>query len=176
MPLSNQASDKRRASGFEQRKLVAIGHSLGGTGTSVINSIPLKFAYENRMRAAIDTPIVFDGVIPIDPVIHSPALFGAVLSNFVPSAATISRRVTWPNRCEHILWCGILRVLTKRSEAAMETFKSSSFFQKWDPKVLEAYVEYGIGKEAVTATSGGVGLKTSSYQVASLDIQLYDLI
>ncbi|KIM22892.1 hypothetical protein M408DRAFT_78357 [Serendipita vermifera MAFF 305830] len=103
------------------------------------------------MRASLDTQTLFDSVILVDPVIHSPAVFNEVLSSFVPSAATINRRVAWRDR-----------------EEAMETFRKSPFFQKWDPKVLEAYVKYGIGEDAATAPPSGVGLKTSSYQEAAV--------
>jgi hypothetical protein len=37
------------------------------------------------------------------------------------------------------------------------------FFQKWDPKVLEAYVQYGTAEDPVT---GKAYLKATSYQVS----------
>jgi hypothetical protein len=49
-----------------------------------------------------------------------------------------------------------------RRKAALESFRKSSFFQKWDPKALEAYVQYGMAEDP---TMGKVRLKTSGYQV-----------
>jgi hypothetical protein len=50
-----------------------------------------------------------------------------------------------------------------RRKAALENFRKSSFFQKWDPKALEAYVQYGMAEDP---TTGKVRLKTSGYQVS----------
>jgi hypothetical protein len=49
-----------------------------------------------------------------------------------------------------------------RRKAALESLRKSSFFQKWDPKALEAYVQYGMAEDPTTRK---VRLKTSGYQV-----------
>jgi hypothetical protein len=46
---------------------------------------------------------------------------------------------------------------------ALESLRESPFFQKWDPKALEAYVQYGMAEDP---TTGKVRLKTSGYQVS----------
>jgi hypothetical protein len=48
-------------------------------------------------------------------------------------------------------------------KAALESFQKSPFFQKWDPKALEAYVQYGMAEDSITRN---VRLKTSGYQVS----------
>jgi hypothetical protein len=47
-------------------------------------------------------------------------------------------------------------------KVALDSFRKSPFFQTWDPKALEAYVQYGIAEDP---TTGKVRLKTSGYQV-----------
>ena len=67
---------------------------------------------------------LFTSLILIDPVIlRIPSQEG----NFGPAKASVSRREIWPSR-----------------KAAAEKLKSSKFYQLWDPRVLERWIQYGL--------------------------------
>jgi pimeloyl-ACP methyl ester carboxylesterase len=71
-------------------------------------------------------PRLFRTLVLIDPVIQPHA---SVPDNLGPSPARAStfRRETWPSR-----------------EEAAESFKKSKFYQKWDSRVLDRWVKYGL--------------------------------
>ena len=50
-------------------------------------------------------------------------------------------------------------------EEAKETFLNNTFFKAWDPEVLDAYVQYGLG-DVPKSKGGGVRLKMSGFQVS----------
>lgn len=67
---------------------------------------------------------LFISLILIDPVIlRIPSQEG----NFGPAKASVSRREVWPSR-----------------KAAVEKLKSSKFYQAWDSRVLDRWIEYGL--------------------------------
>ena len=53
-----------------------------------------------------------------------------------------------------------VRLILECREKAHESFQKNPFFAEWDPRVLQAYVEY-----ALVEFEGGVRLKMSGYQV-----------
>src|SRR5689334_1275801 len=69
-------------------------------------------------------PRLFESLILIDPVIHSKV---SLVGNVSPAFASAKRRELWPSR-----------------EAAMTSFKKSKFYQTWDSRVLDRWVQYGL--------------------------------
>lgn len=106
---------------------------------------------------------LFTSVILIDPVIQR------IISsegNYLPAAASARRRDLWPSR-----------------EAARMAFAKSKFYQTWDPRVLELWIQHGLrdlptqlypsanDKSDITSTSTStsetgcpVTLKTTKHQ------------
>lgn len=75
-------------------------------------------------------PRLFTTLILIDPVIQR---LPSVEGNFGPAKASTKRRDRWKSRQE-----------------AREKFKTSAFYQTWDPRVLDKWLEYGL-RELPTA-------------------------
>ncbi|EXJ71726.1 uncharacterized protein A1O5_05535 [Cladophialophora psammophila CBS 110553] len=71
-------------------------------------------------------PRLLTTLILIDPVIQ---VYSSVAPNAGPSPARLStfRRDVWPSR-----------------EEAAKSFKSSKFYQAWDPRVLDRWIKYGL--------------------------------
>lgn len=69
-------------------------------------------------------PRLMETLILIDPVIQGRV---SLLGNVSPAVASARRRELWPSR-----------------EDAMTSFKKSKFYQAWDPRVLERWVQYGL--------------------------------
>lgn len=69
-------------------------------------------------------PRLFTTLVMIDPVI---VRFSRTKGDYSPGRASASRRDIWPSR-----------------EAAAAGFKKSKFYQSWDPRVLDAWVKYGL--------------------------------
>lgn len=69
-------------------------------------------------------PRLFESLILIDPVIQGKV---SLLGNVSPAFASAKRRERWPSR-----------------EEAMKSFKKSKFYQTWDPRVLDRWVQYGL--------------------------------
>ena len=69
-------------------------------------------------------PRLFETLVLVDPVIHQVVTLSG---NVSPAVASARRREVWPSR-----------------EAAATAFKKSKFYQTWDPRVLERWVEYGL--------------------------------
>ncbi len=78
----------------------------------------------NLVNLAIIHPSLFTSLILIDPVIQRLPSAGG---NFEPAKSSARRRDLWPNR-----------------RAATAKLKSSPFYQKWDSRVLDRWVEYGF--------------------------------
>ncbi|KAL1306776.1 hypothetical protein AAFC00_005437 [Neodothiora populina] len=73
---------------------------------------------------ALIHPSLFTTLILIDPVIQrvtNPE------GNYAPAKASTRRRDRWPSR-----------------EAARTAFKKSKFYQTWDPRVLDLWIDHGI--------------------------------
>jgi pimeloyl-ACP methyl ester carboxylesterase len=69
-------------------------------------------------------PRLFETLILIDPVIQGKV---SLLGNVSPAVASARRRERWPSR-----------------EEALKSFKKSKFYQTWDSRVLDRWVEYGL--------------------------------
>lgn len=69
-------------------------------------------------------PRLFESLILIDPVIQARV---SLNGNVSPAAASARRRERWPSRAE-----------------ALKSFKKSKFYQAWDSRVLDRWVQYGL--------------------------------
>ncbi|KAF1837610.1 toxin biosynthesis protein-like protein [Decorospora gaudefroyi] len=69
-------------------------------------------------------PRLFETLILIDPVIQGKV---SVIGNISPAAASARRRERWPSRAE-----------------AAKSFQKSKFYQTWDPRVLDRWVQFGL--------------------------------
>ncbi|RXW19272.1 hypothetical protein EST38_g6587 [Candolleomyces aberdarensis] len=110
-------SDRRRASGFQFRRLMIVGHSYGGCTSTL--------ATENY-------PQLVDSLVLVDPVIPKP--FVSKESFAVSEGktdglliASLSRRDTWNTR-----------------EEVLSSYLKNPFFRAWHPSVLKIYIEAGI--------------------------------
>lgn len=97
---------------------------------------------------ALMHPRLFSTLILIDPVIQrAPNPQG----NYAPAQASAKRRDRWPSR-----------------EAARTAFKKSKFYQTWDPRVLDCWIEHGLrdlpSKLYPSHESQEVTLRTSKHQ------------
>ena len=93
-------------------------------------------------------PRLFESLILIDPVIQGKV---SVIGNVSPAFASAKRRDIWPSRAE-----------------AAKGFKKSKFYQTWDPRVLERWIEHGLRdvptKLYPNAKQGEVTLTTTKHQ------------
>ncbi|KAK5115975.1 hypothetical protein LTR62_000431 [Meristemomyces frigidus] len=78
----------------------------------------------NLVNLSLMHPRLFTTLILIDPVIQRQV---SRIGNYAPARASVKRRDQWPSR--------------KAAEAA---FKRSKFYQTWDPRVLDLWVQYGL--------------------------------
>ncbi|KAF2856286.1 toxin biosynthesis protein-like protein [Plenodomus tracheiphilus IPT5] len=69
-------------------------------------------------------PRLFETLILIDPVIQSKM---SMTGNIGPAAASSRRRERWPSRPD-----------------ALKSFQKSKFYQAWDTRVLDRWVQYGL--------------------------------
>ena len=97
---------------------------------------------------ALFHPRLFSTLILIDPVIQRvPNPEG----NYVPAKASARRRDLWPSR-----------------EVAKTSFLKSKFYQAWDPRVLNLWIEHGLRdlptKLHPTSDGKEVTLKTTKHQ------------
>ncbi|RII08152.1 hypothetical protein CUC08_Gglean007561 [Alternaria sp. MG1] len=69
-------------------------------------------------------PRLFETLILVDPVIQGQV---SLNGNIGPAAASSRRRELWPSR-----------------EEAAKSFSKSKFYQAWDPRVLDLWVQYGL--------------------------------
>ncbi|KAF9530599.1 Alpha/Beta hydrolase protein [Crepidotus variabilis] len=104
---------ERLEAGFHRRRVVFVGHSLGGTSLSF---------------AACLYPALCTSLVLIDPIIlETPTEVesGAGRKGIqMMIGGAISRRNEWPSR-----------------EAVLTGFLESPFFRAWDPSVLKVYIE-----------------------------------
>ena len=69
-------------------------------------------------------PRLFESLILIDPVIQGRV---SVQGNVNPASMSARRRETWPSRAD-----------------ALASFKKSKFYQAWDERVLDLWVQHGL--------------------------------
>ncbi|KAF8579956.1 hypothetical protein K439DRAFT_1358320 [Ramaria rubella] len=135
--LPNKIASQRQISGYNDRTLIGIGHSLGGCSMHV-HSASFSLAY----------PALFASLILVEPVItpiwiHDP--------DTPPHRAFLAmqRRSTWRSR-----------------EEVLAGFRKSPFWSAWDPSTLEKYVQYGLERDPEADSSDAVRLKMSGAQEA----------
>lgn len=78
----------------------------------------------NLVNLSLIHPRLFETLVLVDPVIQR---FSSVMGNYAPAQSSAFRRDRWPSRSE-----------------AMASFKRSKFYQTWDPRVLDLWVEHGL--------------------------------
>lgn len=78
----------------------------------------------NLVNLSLMHPRLFTTLIMIDPVIQR---LTSIEGNLGPAKASIRRREIWPSR-----------------EEAAKKLESSKFYQSWDPRVLDRWVQYGL--------------------------------
>lgn len=104
-----------------------------------------SFGANAVVQAALLHPRLFNGVVLLDPVIDHFDSTPEYLTRG-PAALSIHRRDVWPSR-----------------RAAAESFKRSSFYRQWDPRVLDRWIAYGL--RAVSGDEDGeVTLATTRHQ------------
>jgi pimeloyl-ACP methyl ester carboxylesterase len=80
-PVSSSITATRRVSGFTDRTLIGVGHSLGGVTTA---------------WAACEVPQLFSSLVLIDPIIESRDVY---YESHLPGGA-VKRRTRWSSRAE----------------------------------------------------------------------------
>ncbi|GAA6052865.1 hypothetical protein JCM3770_004384 [Rhodotorula araucariae] len=88
--------------------------------------------------AASALPSLFSSVVFVDPVLPNPTIDTRAMGKLTTGA--LMRRETWKTR-----------------EEARAAFLKKPFFQAWDPRVLEGYIEHGL-----VDIDGGVALKVTA--------------
>lgn len=73
---------------------------------------------------ALMHPRLFETLVLVDPVI---ARFVSFTGNISPAFASAMRRDRWPSRA-----------------AAAESMKKNKFYQTWDPRVFDRWIQYGL--------------------------------
>jgi len=109
------------------RPLIGIGHSMGGNHLYLtLLSFREEGSNISRVNLAYMHPRLITTLILIDPVIQQ---YSSVPQEAGPSPTRLStfRRDVWPSR-----------------EAAAQSFKKSKFYQAWDARVLDRWVQYGL--------------------------------
>ncbi|KAG9012120.1 hypothetical protein FRB94_011814 [Tulasnella sp. JGI-2019a] len=81
-PISEEEAQRRAKNGFQHKKVVAMGHSIGGCGLA---------------RAAADTPAVFSSLILLDPTIV-PRCLPTMSYDGRFNVFIMGRRSEWPSR------------------------------------------------------------------------------
>lgn len=78
----------------------------------------------NLVNLSLMHPRLLETLILIDPVIQR---FGSAQGNYAPAQSSAFRRDRWPSRA-----------------AAAEAFKRNKFYQTWDPRVLDRWIQHGL--------------------------------
>ncbi|KAF4949462.1 hypothetical protein FSARC_13474 [Fusarium sarcochroum] len=89
-------------------------------GSDRFHALPYQWNWTHSLLS-LSHPRLLRSLILLDPVIQVPN--GSVL----PALASTPRRDIWPSRRE-----------------AADRFRGSKFFQAWDPRVLDRWIEYGL--------------------------------
>lgn len=127
------------------RPIFGLGHSVGGN---------------NLVNVSLFNPRLLEGIILVDPVIQlhsaeppSPGEVAKQKQPYGPGIAQLStfRRDTWPSR-----------------SFAAETFKRSPFYKRWDSRVLDRWIQYGLRDlPSVTYPDQGPPAVTLSTSIAN---------
>jgi pimeloyl-ACP methyl ester carboxylesterase len=118
--------------------IFGMGHSFGGHSVYVFSALQFRRIYDSnccsRARASLYHPSLFTSLVLIDPVIEE-----TTQTEPGPAASSIRRIDTWPSRAE-----------------AESYFRSRPFYQKWDPRCLEAQLVKAAPAthNAILATDG----------------------
>jgi len=99
--------------------------------------------------AASALPALFSSLVFVDPVLPDPSNSTRAMTRLTTGA--LMRRETWKTRAE-----------------ARDGFVKKPFFQSWDPRVLEGYVEHGL-----VDTADGVALKVTARNEAVSVLSLH---
>ncbi|KAH8171147.1 alpha/beta hydrolase family protein [Sarocladium implicatum] len=98
-----------------------------------------SFGGNMLVNVALSHPRLFSTVVLLDPVISQFASNPGTLAEG-PATMSTYRRDVWPSRAE-----------------AAKSFKKSPFYQAWDERVLDKWIEHGLrnvdGKEEVTLST-----------------------
>ena len=94
----------------------------------------------NLVNLSLMHPRLLETIILIDPVLQR---FASALGNFIPAKASSGRRDRWPSR-----------------SAAAAAFKRSKFYQRWDPRVLDRWIQYGLREMPTALYSSSEGPST----------------
>lgn len=118
-------------SNWRGRRICLIGHSLGGNATAL---------------ALTSTPELINSAILIDPVIIPPLQTDMDTERIAKFRTSLSvhRRSTWKTR----------------DEAKQSFLKNQNFFGRWDPNVLNRYLQFGLYEKSHQE----IGLKTEPSQ------------
>ena len=107
-----------------QQDVYLVGHSLGGI-LSLMCAAKHPVLGEHRVRGVIllDSPLVGGWRSPTIGLIKKTPL----IQRLSPARASHRRRQQWPDR-----------------DAVLESFQKKKHFAKWDPQVLQDYVQHGF--------------------------------
>ncbi|KAH8097014.1 Alpha/Beta hydrolase protein [Cristinia sonorae] len=125
-PVPVSEALNRQQRGFADRTLVGVGHSFGGASLVWMAS---HHPYKHLLSSLILVDPIITGVIPFGG-------FSSFINGKIQGA--LSRRDHWTSRDE-----------------ALRLFKAVPFFQRWDPAVLDVYIQCGTYE----VPEGGVRLK-----------------
>lgn len=105
-----------------------------------IMAVGHSFSANALTNVALLHPRLLTSLVLLDPVMSHFAST-PVVEGFGPAAVSTYRREVWPSRAE-----------------AAASFSRSPFYQAWDPRVLQRWLDYGIrrsvpGEEPVTLTT-----------------------
>jgi pimeloyl-ACP methyl ester carboxylesterase len=120
---------RQLATEFRSPSLLGVGHSFGGTAL---------------MMASAADPALFRRLVLVDPVLSSPVFFTNVLANGPRPGENRDLAASARRRRQ---------VFASRAEAR-DTWAGRAVFQRWDPRALDLYAEYGLLPHA----GGGVEL------------------
>ncbi|KAL1756048.1 Alpha/beta hydrolase family-domain-containing protein [Schizophyllum commune] len=122
----------RRSAGLQRRHVIAVGHSFSGCASALAALTP-----PNGHK-------LLQSLILVDPVIMKPQSEHEKKGISGLTSAAVGRRARWASR-----------------EEAKQSFLASPFFQRWDPAVLDAYVQGGLYEK-----DGGVELRMTPFDEA----------
>ncbi|KAL1735272.1 Alpha/beta hydrolase family-domain-containing protein [Schizophyllum commune] len=122
----------RRSVGLQRRHVVAVGHSFSGCASALAALTP-----PNGHK-------LLHNLVLVDPVIMKPQSEHEKKGISSLTSAAVGRRARWASR-----------------EEAKQSFLASPFFQRWDPAVLDAYVQGGLYEK-----DGGVELRMTPFDEA----------
>ncbi|KAL1667791.1 hypothetical protein GGF50DRAFT_124587 [Schizophyllum commune] len=122
----------RRSVGLQRRHVVAVGHSFSGCASALAALTP-----PNGHK-------LLHSLVLVDPVIMKPKSEHEKKGISSLTSAAVGRRARWASR-----------------EEAKQSFLASPFFQRWDPAVLDAYVQGGLYEK-----DGGVELRMTPFDEA----------